>query len=117
MARIKQANTHPAIIDEQTFEAVQKIREHKRRPIKTDKVSLFSGKVFYADCGAKLYYCTTHYFDESRDFFACSQYRSNTGSIGDSCYGAKERKGGRIFELCESEPQKIETYYVRVAEI
>ncbi len=73
-------NTHPAIIDEQTFEAVRKIREHKRRPIKTGKVSLFSGKVFCADCGAKLYYCTTHYFDESRDFFTCSQYRSNTGS-------------------------------------
>ena len=73
-------NTHPAIIDENSYEIVQKIRENKRRPTATGKVSIFSGKVFCADCGSKLYYCTTNYFDESQDFFTCSKYRSNTGS-------------------------------------
>ena len=73
-------NTHPAIIDEQDYETVRKIRANKRRPTATGKVSIFSGKVFCADCGSKLYYCTTNYFDESQDFFTCSKYRSNTGS-------------------------------------
>ena len=73
-------NTHPAIVDENSYEIVQKIRENKRRPTATGKVSIFSGKVFCADCGSKLYYCTTNYFDESQDFFTCSKYRSNTGS-------------------------------------
>ena len=73
-------NTHPAIIDEQDYETVQKIRANKRRPTATGKVSIFSGKVFCADCGSKLYYCTTKYFDESKDFFNCSKYRSDTSS-------------------------------------
>ena len=73
-------DTQPAIIDKQTFNTVQEIRKHKRKPTATGKLSLFSGKVFCADCGAKLYYCTTNSFDESKDFFTCSNYRSNTGT-------------------------------------
>lgn len=73
-------DTQPAIIDKPTFDTVQEIRKHKRKPTATGKLSLFSGKVFCADCGEKLYYCTTNEFDESKDFFTCSNYRSNTGS-------------------------------------
>lgn len=73
-------DTQPAIIDKQTFDTVQKIRKHKRKPTATGKLSLFSGKVFCADCGAKLHYCTTNYFEESKDFFTCANYRSNTGT-------------------------------------
>ena len=73
-------NTHPAIIDEETFEAVKKIREHKRRPTKTGRLSLFSGKVFCADCGARLHYCTANHFTDKQDFFTCGNYRSNMGT-------------------------------------
>lgn len=73
-------DTQPAIIDKATFDTVQEIRKNKRKPTATGKLSLFSGKVFCADCGEKLYYCTTNAFDESKDFFTCSNYRSNTGS-------------------------------------
>ena len=72
-------DTQPAIIDKATFDTVQEIRKNKRKPTATGKLSLFSGKVFCADCGMKLYYCTTNDFDESKDFFTCSNYRSNTG--------------------------------------
>ena len=54
-------DTHPAIVDEHTFQVVQEIRSHRHRPTATGKVSIFSGKVFCADCGAKLQYCTAHY--------------------------------------------------------
>ncbi len=73
-------DTQPAIIDKPTFDIVQEIRKHKRKPTATGKLSLFSGKVFCADCGAKLHYCTTNYFEESKDFFTCANYRSNTGT-------------------------------------
>ena len=73
-------NTHPAIISEELFETVQKIREGKRRPTATGKMSLLSGKVFCADCKSKLHYCTTNGFEAKQDFFTCSNYRSNMGS-------------------------------------
>ena len=73
-------NTHPAIISDELFETVQKIREGKRRPTATGKMSLLSGKVICADCKSKLHYCTTNGFEARQDFFTCSNYRSNMGS-------------------------------------
>lgn len=73
-------DTHPAIVDEHTFQVVQEIRAHRHRPTATGKVSIFSGKVFCADCGAKLQYCTTNAFSPNQDFFNCGNYRSNTGN-------------------------------------
>ena len=73
-------NTHPAIISDELFETVQKIREGKRRPTATGKMSLLSGKVFCADCKSKLHYCTTNGFEARQDFFTCANYRSNMGS-------------------------------------
>ena len=73
-------NTHPAIIEEEVFDKVQEIRQQRHRRTKTGKSSLFSGMVYCADCGAKLRYCTTSYFEKRQDHFVCANYRSNTGS-------------------------------------
>ena len=73
-------DTHPAIVDKHTFDTVQEIRKHKRRPTATGKISIFAGKVFCADCGAKLHYCTANAFNDNQDFFVCANYRSNTGT-------------------------------------
>ena len=73
-------DTHPAIVDKFLFNTVQEIRKHKRRPTATGKISIFAGKVFCADCGAKLHYCTANGFKNNQDFFVCSNYRSNTGT-------------------------------------
>lgn len=73
-------DTHPAIVDNITFNTVQEIRKHKHRPTATGKISIFSGKVFCADCGAKLHYNTSNYHKETQDCFVCSNYRSNTGT-------------------------------------
>lgn len=72
-------DTQPAIIDKVTYDTVQEIRKNKRRPTATGKMSILSGKVFCADCGAKLYYCTTNGFSVNQDFFTCANYRSNRG--------------------------------------
>ncbi len=48
-------NTHPAIIDRETFALVQELRQHRRRPTKSGIVSMFSGIFYCADCGEKLF--------------------------------------------------------------
>ena len=68
-------NTQPAIITEDVFEKVQQIRQQRHRRTSTGKSSIFSGLVFCADCGAKMYYCTSVKFDKRRDFFVCSTHR------------------------------------------
>jgi len=74
-------NTHEPIVDRSVWERVQELRKNKRRNTKIGKTSLFSGLLECADCGAKLYFCTSSvYTDESQDHFVCSHYRSNTGS-------------------------------------
>ena len=74
-------NTRPAIIEKGQWDRVQELRSNKRRLTKIGKTSIFSGLVCCADCGAKLYYCTSRaYKDESQDHFVCSNYKSNTGS-------------------------------------
>jgi Pyruvate/2-oxoacid:ferredoxin oxidoreductase delta subunit len=68
-------DTHEAIIDPDTWERVQGLRKNKRRPTRTGKTNLFSGIVRCADCGEKLYYCTSKNFEARQDHFVCSTSR------------------------------------------
>ena len=71
-------NTHPAIIDRETFALVQNLRQHRRRPTRTDAVSMFSGLLYCADCGSKLGYSATNNYKREQAYFFCSGYRKNT---------------------------------------
>lgn len=71
-------NTHEPIIDEETFNLVQKIRNSRRRNKKTGKQNIFSGHLFCNECGSKLYYCTSQYFTPNKDFYRCSNYKNNS---------------------------------------
>ena len=73
-------NTQPAIIEEKIFERVQELRANKRRPTKTGRQGLFSGLLYCADCGEKLYFCTTNSFTPKQEHYVCSNYKSNTGT-------------------------------------
>ena len=68
-------DTHKAIIDADTWKRVQELRKNKRRPTRTGKTNLFSGIVRCADCGEKLYYCTSKNFEARQDHFVCSTSR------------------------------------------
>lgn len=68
-------NTHEALIDPDTWARVQELRSHKRRPARTGKTSMFSGIARCADCGEKLYYCTSKSFESRQDYFVCSTSR------------------------------------------
>lgn len=70
----------PAIIDEETWHTVQKIRETKRRAPKRQNVpNRLTGLLYCADCGAKLTHRNSlvqgKYID---DAFTCSSYRQLT---------------------------------------
>lgn len=71
-------NTHPAIIDRETFAIVQNLREHRRRLTKSGITSMFSGLLYCADCGAKLNYNAISNGDRSKAHFVCSAYRKDT---------------------------------------
>ncbi len=71
-------NTHPAIIDREVFELVQELRQHRRRPTKSGIVSWFSGLLYCADCGEKLYYSVTNNYKRDQAYFFCSSFRKNS---------------------------------------
>lgn len=71
-------NTHPAIIDRETFGIVQQLRKHKRRPTRRGITSMFSGVIFCADCKRKLYYHTEYHKTNDPANFTCSSYVIDT---------------------------------------
>ena len=70
-------NAHEPIIGEPLFEKVQLIRQNRHRRTKTGKSSIFSGMLYCGDCGEKMYYCTTKYFEKRQDFFECSVHHKH----------------------------------------
>ena len=71
-------NTHPAIIDREVFELVKELRQHRRRPTRSGIVSWFSGLLYCADCGEKLYYSATGNYKREQANFFCSTFRKNS---------------------------------------
>ena len=71
-------DTHPAIVDRETLALVQELRKHRRRPTKSGIVSPFSGLLYCADCGEKLYYSVTNNYKREQAYFFCSSYRKNS---------------------------------------
>lgn len=77
-------NNHDAIVDEETFYRVQELRKNKRRPARTGKSNMFWGVVRCADCGEKLYYCTSKNFEARQDHFVCSTSRKKGKDVCDT---------------------------------
>ncbi len=73
-------NTHEAIIDNDTYETVQRIRSAKRRPTDMGEMSVFSGLVYCADCGKKMYLCRCTTMKQ-KEYFNCSTYRKKKKSF------------------------------------
>ena len=70
-------NTQEPIIDESVFLIVQNIRQSRRRPNKMGDMGMFSGLLFCADCGGKMYQCRTNEFKPEQQYFICSTYRKD----------------------------------------
>ena len=72
-------NTHVALIDQETWDLVQKVRQSRRRPTKMGDMGMFSGMVYCADCGNKLHLCRTKSWDRSLDNYVCGTYKRKRG--------------------------------------
>ncbi|MBC1210410.1 recombinase family protein [Listeria booriae] len=71
-------NTHEAIIEQSVFDTVQALRKHKRRPTRQKELPLFSGLLYCADCGGKLYFCRGKSISPNQENYFCSSYRRRT---------------------------------------
>ena len=69
-------NTHKALIDEETFELAQKRIATRTRPTKSEEIDLFSGLMFCADCGYKLYLIKGAGTPERKHAYTCGNYRN-----------------------------------------
>ncbi len=69
-------NTQEPIIDKETFDIVQKIRESRRRPTGMGEMSVLFGMLYCADCGRKMYLCRCTTMKQA-EYFNCSGYRKN----------------------------------------
>lgn len=79
-------NTHPAIVDSETWETAQRCRKTVRRTDSLGEANPLTGLVFCADCGAKMYnhrkpYPTTYVNKKGykctrcpKDVYVCSTY-------------------------------------------
>ena len=65
-------NTQEAIIDENTFMIVQNLRQGRIRRTSMGEAPLFSGVLFCADCGKKLYYRRKRSMPDGERHFMCS---------------------------------------------
>jgi hypothetical protein len=76
-------DTHPAIIEQETWEIVRRMREHKRRISNYGNPGLFSGTLYCSDCGNKLFHQTRVIWNTARThsrlegLYTCSKYRKD----------------------------------------
>ena len=67
-------NTHEPIISQHDFDLVQELRKNKRKIQKCGEINPFSGIVYCADCGSKMYLCRSASLTGKQEHLKCSTY-------------------------------------------
>ncbi len=70
-------NTHEAIVSQHDFDLVQELRKNKRKVQKCGEVNPFSGMVYCADCGAKMYLCRARTLADDQEHLKCATYSAD----------------------------------------
>ena len=73
-------NTHEAIIDKDTWDIVQRVREQRHRTTKSGIVNKYSGLLFCGDCGSRMTFRCSTTWKPSEYNFICSLYRKHFGT-------------------------------------
>ncbi|MDE6727566.1 MAG: recombinase family protein, partial [Oscillospiraceae bacterium] len=71
-------NTHEPIISQHDFDLVQEMRKNKRKIQKCGEINPFSGIVYCADCGAKMYLCRSRSMADEQEHMKCSTYSNDS---------------------------------------
>ena len=75
--------THPALITQEVWDIVQRVRKNRRRPTKMEEQNKYSGLVFCADCGSNMVLHRARTMSASYNHFTCRTYKKD----GESCTG------------------------------
>ena len=84
-------NTHEAIVDKETWELAQKLRQTVRRTDTTKEANPLTGLMYCADCGERMYnhrakYMTKSEGEKLQDNYECAAYsRSQPRSVHKCC--------------------------------
>ena len=73
-------NTHEAIINQEDWDTVQRIRAHRRHPVKQGEPALLSGMLFCADCGSLLRVHRGKTISKHQECYCCGRYRDRTNA-------------------------------------
>ena len=102
-------NTHEAIIDKVTWDIVRKVRASKRRRTNMGEVDKYSGLLYCADCGSKLYFVRGTTIKPEAYNFICSRYRKHMGEELCTPHTIREKA---LDEIVLEEIRSV-TYYAR----
>ena len=102
-------NTHEAIIDEVTWEIVRKVRAGKRRRNNMGEINKYSGLLYCADCGSKLYFVRGKSITPENYNFICSRHRKHLGEEVCTAHRVREVV---LDEIVLEEIRRV-TYYAR----
>lgn len=70
-------NTHESLVDRETWDIVQKVRQGKRRPNKMGEMDMLSGLVECETCGTKHYLCRCGSWNEEQYTYTCGKYHKH----------------------------------------
>ena len=76
-------DTHPALITQEVWDIVQRVRKNRRRPTKMEEQNKYSGLVFCADCSSNMVLHRARTMSASYNHFTCRTYKKD----GESCTG------------------------------
>jgi DNA invertase Pin-like site-specific DNA recombinase len=80
-------DTQEAIVDRETFDRVQALREQgKRRHNSSGRLGLFSGLAFCADCKSRMYLSSGSCLKPEQDNYVCSGFRTKKQVCDNSHY-------------------------------
>ena len=68
-------NTHDPIVDQETFDIVQRIRAGRRKLTPAGEPNMLAGMLYCPDCGRKMYQARMRSRKPPIDYFVCSSYR------------------------------------------
>ena len=73
--------SHEPIIDRETWDIVQRVRQHRRRPTKMEELNKYSGLVVCADCGSTMVLHRAHTMSASYNHFTCRTYKKEGAEV------------------------------------
>jgi DNA invertase Pin-like site-specific DNA recombinase len=96
-------NTHEAIVSQETWDIVHKLRDGKRRRTKSGYKSIFAGILFCADCKSKLYFVSGDSIKTEQFHFICGKYRKK-GKDNCSIHSINEKV---LYEIVLEEIRRV----------